>query len=111
MNVSLVSGAEFPSFLERFSRGHEGWLTRIDVQDETHRGELETSERPLSGIVADTQGDRLLVFVRSSERGSSPYSIDHPTNIWRENTGETVRLEVDSADGSATVVECHPARH
>jgi hypothetical protein len=111
MNAELVTAPEFPSFLERFSRGHEGWLTRLDIQDETHRGEVETSEEPLSGIVADTQGDRLLVFLRNSERGSSRYSIDHPTNIWRENTGEAVRLEVASGDGATTVVECRRAAH
>jgi len=111
MSVEHVRVPEMPSFLERFSRGHEGWLTRVEVEDETRRGELETGEQPLGGIVADTGRDRLLVFLENASRESSRYCIDRPTEIWRERSGETVRLEVASADGSTTVVECHPAGH
>jgi hypothetical protein len=111
MSVERVTVSELPSFLERFSRGHEGWLTRVEVEDETRRGELETGEQPLDGIVADIAQNRLLIFLENADRGSSRYCIDRPTEIWRERSGETVRLEVASADGSTTVVECHPAGH
>lgn len=112
MNVERVPIAEIPSFLERFSRGHEGWLTRVETEDETRRGEVETVEQPLGGIVADRERNRLLVFVEeASDPGFARYSIDRPTEIWREKSGETVRLEVASADGSTTVVACHPAGH
>lgn len=112
MNVERVPAPEMPSFLERFSRGHEGWLTRVETEDETRRGEVETGEQPLGGIVADRERNRLLVFVeKATDPGFERYSIDRPTGIWREKSGETVRLEVASADGSTTVVECHPAGH
>jgi hypothetical protein len=51
------------------------------------------------------------VFLENDNRGSNRYCIDRPTEICRETAGETVRLEVASADGSTTVVECHPAAH
>jgi Family of unknown function (DUF5335) len=111
VNVEHVSIPEMPSFLERFSRGHEGWLTRVEVEDETRRGEIETDEQPLGGIVADRVRGQLLVFLENDNRGSNRYCIDRPTEICRETAGETVRLEVASADGSTTVVECHPAGH
>ena len=111
MNVEHVSIPEMPSFLEWFSRGHEGWLTRVEVEDETRRGEIETDEQPLGGIVADRARGRLLVFLENDSRGSDRYCIDRPMEICRETEGETVRLEVPSADGSTTVVACHPAGH
>lgn len=111
MSAEHVPIAELPSFLERFSRGHEGWLTRVEVEDETRRGEMETGEQPLGGIVADMGGNRLIVFLENADRGSTRYCVDRPTEIWRDRSGETVRLEVASAGGSTTVVECHPAGH
>jgi hypothetical protein len=111
MNVERVPVPEMPSYLERFSRGHEGWLTHIEVEGEPRGGDEEKSEQPLDGIVADIAQNRLLIFLENADRGSSRYCIDRPTEIWRERSGETVRLEVASADGSTTVVECHPAGH
>jgi hypothetical protein len=111
MNVERVPVPEMPSYLERFSRGHEGWLTRVEFEDDTRRGEMETGEQPLDGIVADLAQNRLLVFLANPDRGSTRYSIDRPTEILRDRSGETLRLEVASADGSTTVLECHPAGH
>jgi hypothetical protein len=70
---------------------------------------METGERPLCGIVADMSRGRLLVFLENANRGSTRYCVERPTEIWRDRSGETVRLEVTSGDGSTTVVECHPA--
>lgn len=111
MNAERVPIPELPSFLERFSRGHEGWLTRVEVDDETRRGRIETAERPLGAILADMSRNRVLVFLENADRESTRYCVDRPTEIWRDRSGETVRLEVASADGSTTVVECHPAGH
>ena len=111
MNVERVPIAELPSFLERFSRGHAGWLTRVEVEDETRRGEIEESAQPLGGIVADRDRNRVLVFLHKGPQGSVRYRIDRPTEIWRETSDGTVRLELASADGSITTLECHPAEH
>jgi hypothetical protein len=111
MNVQRVPMAEVPSFLERFSRGHEGWLARVEIEDALRRVETETEEQPLGGIVADVSRDRLLVFLENPDHRSSRYCIDRPARIWRETSGQTVRLEVASSDGSTTVVACHPAGH
>ncbi|HEX9149327.1 MAG TPA: hypothetical protein VF958_09225 [Thermoanaerobaculia bacterium] len=111
MNVQRVPIAELPSFLERFSRGHHGWLTHVEVEDETHRGEIDEGAQPLGGIVADRDRNRVLVFLDRSPRGSIRYGIDQPTGLWRETSEGGVRLELDSADGSTTTLECHPAAH
>ncbi len=111
MNVERVPIAELPSFLERFSRGHQGWLTRVEVEDETRRGEIDADAQPLGGIVADTDRNQVLVFLEKSPRGSVRYGIDQPTEILRETSDGTVRLEVASAGGSTMTVECHPADH
>lgn len=102
---------EMPGYLERFSRGHEGWLAHLEVEGEPPTGEAEIGEQPLNGIVADTAQNRLLVFLENAARGSTHYCIDQPTEIWQRRSGKTLRLEVDSADGSTTVLECHPAGH
>lgn len=111
MNVERVPIAELPSFLERFSRGHKGWLTRVEMEDETRRGEVDADAQPLGGIVADRDRNQVLVFLEKSPRGSIRYGIDHPTEIWRETTDGTVRLELASAGGSTMTLECQPAGH
>jgi hypothetical protein len=111
MNVERVPIPEMPSFLERFSRGHEGWLTRVEVEDQTHRGEIDVEAKPLGGIVADRDRNRVLVFLEKSPRGSVRLGIEEPTGLWRETSDGTVRLELASADGSTTTLECHPAVH
>lgn len=111
MNVERVPIEEMPSFLERFSRGHQGWLTRVEMEDKTRRGVMDAGAQPLGGIVADRDGNRVLVFLEKSPRDSNRYGIDHPTEIWRETTNGTVRLEVASADGSTLTLECHPSEH
>jgi hypothetical protein len=111
MNVERVPIAEMPSFLERFSRGHHGWLTRVEMEDETRRGAMDADARPLGGIVADRDRNRVLVFLEKSPRGSTRYGIDQPTEILRETSNGTIRLEVASADGSTMTLEFHPTEH
>lgn len=111
MNVERVPIAELPSFLERFSRGHGGWLTRVTVEDATRRGEIDEDAQPLGSIVADADSNCVLVFLEKTPKGSIRYGIDHPTELWRETSDGTVRLELASADGSTTTLECHPADH
>ena len=111
MNVEHVPVAELPSFLERFSRGHRGWLTKVERTDPTDRGEVDGCERPLGGIVSDPDREGVLVFLEERPHGSLRYRIDNAAELRRETADGVVRLEIDSADGSTMVVECHPAGH
>jgi len=111
MNVERVPVPEMPSFLERFSRGHRGWLTKVERFDPTRRAELDSRERPLGGIVSDPDRNGVLVFLDDGPRGSLRYDIENTDQLWRESSDRGVRLEISSSDGSTTIVECHPAEH
>jgi hypothetical protein len=111
MNVERVPVPEMASFLERFSRGHEGWLTKVERLDATRRADLDSRERPLGGIVFDPDRNGVLVFLDDRPRKSLRYGIENTDQLWRESSDRGVRLEISSTDGSTTVVECHPAGH
>lgn len=108
MNVERIAASEMSSFLERFSRGHRGWLTKVGRFDPTRRGEVDSRERPLEGILSDTGGAGVLVFLDDDPRPVA-YDVRGAEEIWRESTRGGVQLEISSEDGSTTILECHPA--
>jgi hypothetical protein len=99
---------EVPSFLERFSRGHRGWLTKVERFEPTRRGEIDSRERALGGIVPDPARNGVLVFLDDGPGGSVAYDIEKADELWRDSFDRGVRLEISSGDGSTTIVECHP---
>lgn len=111
MSVERVPILDMPSFLERFSRGHRGWLTKVERFDPTRRAEIDSRERPLGGIVSDRDRNGILVFLDDGPRESFRYDIENADQLWRESSDRGVRLEISSNDGSTTFVECHPAGH
>lgn len=111
MNVERIPMPEVPSFLERFSRGHRGWLTKVERLDPTRRGEIDTRERPLGGIIPGPARNGVLVFLDDGARGSLAYDIENADELWRDSSDRGVRLEISSGDGSTTIVECNPGGH
>ncbi len=111
MSMEHVAKEEWPSFLERFSRGHVGWLARVERMDPTCRGDVESVELPLEGIVEDPLVPEVLVFIGSYPERLRRYRIENPKNLWRETAGGAVRLEFESADGTETVLACRPRAH
>jgi hypothetical protein len=103
---------EWISFLDGFSRQHEGWLATIEVA--TPAGKLtEVVNRRLKGVSIDHADGKQRAYV---EVGNAPdeclsHVVDSPTRIRFKRTmmGAHQGLEITSADGSTTIVRFRSA--
>jgi hypothetical protein len=102
-----VEPTEWISFLDSFSRQHEGWLASIEVV--TRGGKLtEVVNRPLRGVSIDHADGKQRAYV---EVGDTPdqcltHVIERPRRIIFKRTwaGAHEGLELESADGSTTII-------
>ena len=103
---------EWISFLDSFSRQHEGWLASIEVA--TAGSTLkEVNNRRLRGVSIDhaTGKQRAYVEVGDAQHGIVTHIADAPTSIRfkRTTTGEHEGLDIVSADGSTTLIRFRSA--
>ncbi len=102
-----VEPKEWISFLDSFSRQHEGWLASIEVA--MPGGKLtEVVNRPLRGVSIDHADGKQRAYV---EVGDTPdqcltHVIESPRRIIFKRTwaGAHEGLELESANGSTTII-------
>ncbi len=107
-----VEPVDWISFLDGFSRQHEGWLATIEVA--TAVGNLtEVVNRRLRGVSVDHADGHQRAYV---EMGDAPdealtHTVESPTRIRfrRTQAGAHEGLEIESADGSRTIVRFRSA--
>jgi hypothetical protein len=107
-----VEPREWISFLDGFSRQHEGWLASIEIA--MPGGKLtEVVNRRLRGVSIDHADGIQRAYV---EVGDSPdqcltHVVESPRRIWfkRTRAGAHEGLEIESADGSTTIVRFRSA--
>ena len=107
-----VEPKEWISFLDGFSRQHEGWLTSIEIA--IHGGKLtEVVNRRLRGVSIDHADGKQRAYV---EVGDTPdqcltHVIESPRRIIFKRTGAGAHegLEIESADGSTTIIHFRSA--
>lgn len=98
---------EWISFLDCFSRQHEGWMASIEVA--TAAGNLrEVKDRRLRGVSIDHAHGHQRAYV---EVGDPPdecvtHIVSMPTHIMfkRRHSGAHEGLDIASADGTKTLV-------
>ena len=107
-----VESSDWISFLDGFSRQHEGWLASIEVA--TPGGKLtEVQNRRLRGVSIDHTDGKQRAYV---EVGDTPdqcltHVIESPRRIIFKRTwaGAHEGLEIESADGSTTIIRFRSA--
>ncbi len=107
-----IEPGEWISFLDGFSRQHEGWLASIEIA--TAGGRLtETVNRRLRGVSIDHVDGKQRAYV---EVGNAPdqcltHVIESPRRIIfkRTEVGAHEGLEIVSGDGSTTIVRFRSA--
>jgi len=107
-----VDPKEWSSFLDGFSRQHEGWLASIEVAAPGGRL-VEVVNRRLKGVSIDHSDGRQRAYV---EVGDAPdqcltHVIESPRRIIfkRSGAGAHQGLEIESAGGSTTMVRFRSA--
>lgn len=107
-----VESKAWISFLDGFSRQHEGWLASIEVA--TPGGKLtEIVNRRLRGVSIDHPDGKRRAYVEVGDTSDQclVHVVENPRRIIFKRTpaGAHEGLEIDSADGSTTSVRFRSA--
>ena len=94
--------------LDQFSTAHEGWLISVDLLDPTIGAQPEVRDLPLVGVVAELHdgGGTISICAARSGFDQITHTIHAPTAVWIERTdkGADAALEIESAEGTTTIV-------
>jgi len=107
-----VEPREWISFLDGFSRQHEGWLASVEVA--IPGGKLtKVVNRRLRGVSIDRADGTQRVYVEVGDTSDEclTHVVDGPTRIRfkRTRAGAHEGLEIESADGTTTIVRFRSA--
>jgi len=109
MRTQEIPRTEWRTFLDSFSRQHEGWLATLEVFGADVGTQKEGRELPLAGVSLSSRGDETEAI--SIDLGTTPdehvsHAISEPTAVWLEQTeeGANAALEIEVADGTKTLL-------
>jgi hypothetical protein len=103
-----IARSEWPNFFDEFSRRHRGWLVNIEVFGSLG-AQVEANGRPLNGIVAEERKGSFVIeiFTGSAPGETLTHTIDRPTRVQVEETGEGAEaaVQIESQDEGRTLVQ------
>ena len=113
MRTVEIPREEWGRRLEEFSAIHEKWLVSLDVLGPDIGAQREINSVPLLGISADDDNGGGTIFV-SAGRSIGDHitrTIHRATRVFIERTdeGADAALQVESADGTSTILRFRAA--
>jgi hypothetical protein len=94
---------------------HDGWLVSIDILAPTLGAQPEVRELPLVGVVAETgtKGGLITISAARSDGSQITHAIQKPTRVRIERTsdGADVAMQIESAEGTTTILRLTTAAH
>jgi hypothetical protein len=109
MTNRLIPRSEWFQFFDAFSRRHQGWTTTVRVFSRRLGSQVEARNMPFEGIVAraDADGPISIHLGSAPPRSNIEHEIEEPRQVWVElsEDGAEQALEVESKDGTQTVIE------
>ncbi len=112
MRNRQVPRTEWYRFFRDFSRRHEDWLVTVRVMNPDLGSQVESSDLPLEGIVADHAGrGPIAIHVGRSPQHHVEHEVPDPRQVWVELSPEGAEeaVEIESEDGTKTIVQFHAA--
>jgi hypothetical protein len=105
---------EWTTFLDTFSRQHEGWLATLEVLGTDIGAQQEARDLPLEGITATSRENApqtIAISLGQAPEDHVTHTITKPTRIWLEQTSEgaNAALEIESADDVKTLLRFRSA--
>src|SRR5437773_10253231 len=116
MRTREISHERWPLFLGDFTQLHQGEHVNVETMGEGGSGvKSRLCDLPLVGIVsADPEarcGEWIEIIAGDLPGGVAMHFISHPSRVvFAEEHGEGVALQIDSADGSVTMLRFEPPR-
>lgn len=107
MQTIEIRSDRWSQALSEFSAVHDGWLISVDVLAPTLGAQPEVHDLPLVGVVAEPRnGGSVTIAAGRSGAGQMTHIVQSPARIWVERTddGADVALQIESADGTKTIV-------
>jgi hypothetical protein len=109
MPTQKIPRDEWTTFLDTFSRQHEGWLATLEILAADIGAQQEASDLPLEGISAtstDDQSQSIAINLGKTPEDHVTHTITEPTRLWLEQTSEgaNAALEIESANEVKTLL-------
>jgi hypothetical protein len=109
MTTQEIPRDEWKTFLDRFSRQHEGWLATLEVLAPDIGAQEEARDLPFEGITAtsrESAPEMIAISLGKTAEDHVTHTITGPTRVWLEQTsqGANAALEIESADEVKTLL-------
>lgn len=114
MQTKQIPTTEWSSFLDSFSRQHEGWLVNLEVFGPELGDQIAEKGLALEGISgewAGSPGDKIMIMAGGKPDDHFTHSISRPTEVSLEQTdeGADVALAIKAADGTTALLRFRSA--
>ena len=115
MQTREIPSDQWRTFFTDFTRLHQDQHVNVETMRQLDHGvESRLCDLPLLGIVSAPehgQGEWIEVVARGPSGPPATHSIAMPSRVClAEEHGDAVALQVDSADGSVTMIRFEPPR-
>jgi Family of unknown function (DUF5335) len=108
MQTLEIQPARWSRALAEFSAIHEGWLISLDILSPAIGAQPEVRDLPLVGIVAEPEHRGSLITISAAKFGGEQitHSIHSATRVRleRTDTGADVAMQIESAEGTTTIL-------
>lgn len=110
MSVREIPPAEWPAFLDRFSRRHRAWLASVERVGPGSARRYAIVDRPLGAVTAEVTPRRIIgieIQFQQDSSTSTAVRVDAPMRLRVEETeeGATRALEIEDENGECTRVQ------
>jgi len=110
----IVPRRKWSGTLDQLGRKHDGWLVSLDItMPQSIGAQPEFRQMPLVGITAEPAGvGAISIAVEEPDGDHVTHMIHSPTRVVVETTktGADSALEIDSADGTKSVLRFRSAQ-
>ncbi len=114
MSTQEIPRDEWVSFLDRFSKQHEGWLVTLEVFAPDIGAQQEATEIPLGGISlasSSREPETIAISVGQEPGDHVTHTVTGPERVWLEQTSEgaNAALEIESRNETKTLLRFRSA--
>jgi hypothetical protein len=114
MPTKEIPRDEWTTFLDSFSRQHEGWLATLELLGTDIGAQKEARNLPFEGITAtltDDESQGITINLGKTAEDHVTHTVAKPTRVWLEQTsdGANAALEIESADDLKTLLRFRSA--
>ena len=109
MTTQEIPRDEWKTFLNTFSRQHEGWLATLEILGAEIGAQQEARDLPLEGITVTSSTDvpeEIAISLGKTPEDHVTHTIIKPSRIWLEQTSQEANaaLEIESPDNVKTLL-------